>query len=131
MKIILNKLINSRQVLQSMSNINIAPHLAYQITKFLIKSQDEEEFYNNRLRALFDECAQKNEDGTFITTDDGQGIKLQPNLIEKFNKSYEELVNTEIEAPDIKFALSEITKELTSISVNQMMTLMDFIDEDK
>ena len=121
----------ARNTLSTLKDLNIAPHLAYQITKFLIKSQDEEEFYNNRLRALFDECAQKNEDGTFITTDDGQGIKLQLNLIEKFNKSYEELINTEIEAPDIKFALSEITKELTSISVNQMMTLMDFIDEDK
>ena len=121
----------ARNTLSTLKDLNIAPHLAYQITKFLIKSQDEEDFYNNRLRALFDEYAQKNEDGTFITTDNGQGIKLQPNLIEKFNKSYEELVNTEIEAPDIKFALSEITKELTSISVNQMMTLMDFIDEDK
>lgn len=129
--IAINNLLKVRNILNTFKEVNLSPTLAYQITKFLTKSQAEEEFYYERLRALFNEYAEKNEDGTFVITDDGQGIKIKQDLLEKFQTSYVELENTEVEAPDIKFALSLITKELTSITVNQMMSLMEFIDEDK
>ena len=124
-------LIKSRDILSAYKDTQLSPALAYQITKFLIKSQTEEEFYYSRLRALFDLYAEKNKDGTIMIINDGQGVKIQQNLLEKFQADYEELENTEVEAPDIKFALSAITKEINSITVNQMNVLMDFIDEER
>jgi hypothetical protein len=124
-------LIQVRHILDAYKNTQLSSALAYQVTKFLMKSQTEEEFYYSRLRALFNEYAEKNEDGSFVMTDDGQGIKIKQDLLEKFQVAYEELENTEVEAPAIKFALSAITKELNSITVNQMMALMEFIDEEK
>lgn len=124
-------LMQARNILNAYKDIQLSPALAYQVTKFLMKSQAEEEFYYSRLRVLFDEYAEKNEDGSFVMTDEGQGVKIKLDLLEKFQVAYEELENTEVEAPNIKFALSVITKEITSISVNQMMALMEFIDEDK
>ena len=131
MKTTLNALLAARNTLAAFTNLNINPHLAYKILKFEKLSAEEEAFYNERLRSLFDMYAQKDEEGQFRLTEDGQGILLNQSDIEIFNKSMVELENTEVEAPDIKFALSEITKELNSISVNQLMTLMDFIEEDK
>ena len=128
---LINKLLTTRNILNSFKELNLSANLAYQITKFLMQSATEEEFYFSRLRALLDEYAEKTEDGNYIPTEDGQGVKIKLDLLEKFQSAYEELENTEVEAPDIKFALSAITKELNSITVNQMMMLMEFIDEEK
>ena len=129
--IVINKLLTVRNILNSFKELNLSAGLAYQITKFLMQSTTEEEFYYSRLRSLLGECAEKTEDGSYVPTDDGQGVKIKPDCLEKFTKAYEELENTEVEAPDIKFALSAIVKEITSITVNQMMMLMEFIDEEK
>ena len=130
MKTTLNNLITVRNILANFKDTMIHPRLAYQIAKFLRLTQEDEEFYNTRLRALFDTCAQKNEDGSLRLTENQQGIMLEPSQIENFNKSIFELENLEIEAPDIKFALSDIANEL-KVSTNDMMILMDFIEEDK
>lgn len=129
--IAINKLLTIRNILNSFKDLNLSANLAYQITKFLMQSATEEEFYYSRLRSLLDEYAEKSEDGNYIPTEDGEGVKIKLDLLEKFQTAYAELENTEVEAPNIKFALSAITKEITSITVNQMMVLMEFIDEEK
>jgi hypothetical protein len=130
MKTTLNNLITVRNTLANFADTVVSPRLAYQVAKFIKLTNEDEEFYNTRLRALFDTCAQRNEDGSFRLTENQQGIMLEPEKIEEFNASIFELENVEVDAPDIKFALSDMTKEL-NMSAKQMMVLMDFIDEEK
>ena len=127
----INILLNARKILSLYKDMQFSPSLAYQITKFLAQSNAEEEFYYAQLQALINEYAEKNEEGQIVTIEGGQGIKIKPDLLDIFQMAYEELENTEVEAPTIKLALSTIIKELPAITVNQMSILMNFVDEEK
>ena len=121
------KIINARQVLTSLSNMDINTHLAYWMTKFIINSQNEQDFYISNMRKLFDKYAERDEGGNFVIIENDIIIKKE--CIADFNKEVDELQSTDVEAPNIKFSLSEISKEL-KLSMKQMSSLMDFIEED-
>ena len=116
------KVVNARKVLDSLSDReDVGAHLSYWMTKFVVQSEQEHEFYVNEMRKLFDKYAEKNDDDSlFVPTENITG----------FNAAVEALNKTDVEAPNIRFNLSELSAEL-KLSMKQMYPLLDFIDEDK
>lgn len=116
------KVVDARMVLDSLSEKEgIGAHLAYWMTKFVVKTEGEHNFYASEMRKLFGKYADKKEDGAMLIPND---------KVAEFNAAVEALNKTDVEDPGIRFNLSELSVEL-KLSMKQMYPLLDFIDEEK
>ena len=115
------KVVDARMVLDGLSDKEgIGAHLAYWMTKFVVKTENEHNFYVLEMRKLFDKYANKKEDGAMLIPND---------KVAEFNAAVEELNKTDVEDPGIRFSLSELSAEL-KLSMKQMRHLLLFIDDD-
>ena len=118
------KVVDARQVLESLSNKeDIGAHLSYWMTKFVVKTESEYEFYAAEMRKIFDKFAKKKDD-------DEDAILVPAENVAEFNAAVEALNKTDVEDPGIRFNLSELSAEL-KLSMKQIYPLLDFISEDK
>lgn len=115
------KIINARNTLESFSDReDIQGHLSYWMTKFVVKTKSEYDFYSTEIRKIISKYGNKDDEGNIVV----------PN--EKFaecNEEISKLDQTDVEDPNIKFFLSELSQ--LKLSMKQMHTLLDFIDEEK
>lgn len=100
---------------------DIGAHLAYWMTKFVVKTQSDAEFYASKATELYKEFGEQRDDGDYVVSRD----KIVP-----FQEAMKKLQETEAEDPGIRFSLSELSQGL-KLTMKQMYPLMDFIDEDK
>lgn len=115
------KIINARNVLDGLAEKeDMGAHLAYWMTKFIVKTKGEYEFYVSETRKIFGKFGNVKEDDTIV---------IPPDKISAFNDAMEALNKTDAEDPGIRFSLSEISSEL-KLSMKQMYSLLDFIDEE-
>lgn len=117
----LRNILKARQVLETLADENISPRLAYRMTKFVTKTQGEQDFYIREVQKILQEYATQSDEGSLV-------VDLQN--IDAFNAKIAELENTEVEDPSTRFALSDLSNEL-KLSMKQIFPLLDFIDEDK
>lgn len=118
------KIVNARKVLDSLSDReDVGAHLSYWMTKFVVKTESEHEFYAAEMRKLFDKYATKKEG-------DEDTLLIPGDKVAEFNAAVDTLNKTDVEDPGIRFDLSELSTEL-KLSMKQMYPLLDFIDEDK
>ena len=116
------KIVNARQALDSLANqADIGAHLSYWMTKFVVKTTNEYEFYYSKAREIVSKYAETNENGELVVPDFNVG---------DYTKEMSALESTDVESPGITFALSELSQEL-KLSMKQMYPLLDFIEEDK
>lgn len=100
---------------------NIGVHLAYVMTKFIVATQADADFYAREMRKLFEKYGNKNDKGE---------ITIPHEKVEEFSKEARILQETEATDPGIRFSLSEMSQEL-KLSMKQIYPLMDFIKDDK
>ena len=118
------KIVNARKVLDSLSDReDVGAHLSYWMTKFVVKTESDHEFYASEMRKLFEKYATKKEG-------DEDTLLIAADKVAEFNDAVEALNKTDAEDPGIRFNLSELSTEL-KLSMKQMYPLLDFIDEDK
>ena len=103
--------------------------LVYWLTKFVLCSDHERNFYKNEMVKIINKYAEKDEEGNVKYGEDGSFTVTVDNVA-LFNDAIIALDNTEVDAPNIKLPLSLITKEF-KLSMEQMFLLIDFIDENK
>lgn len=118
------KVVNARKVLDSLADrVDIGAHLAYWMTKFVVKTESDHEFYASEMRKLFEKYATQKEG-------DEDTLFIPNEKVAEFNAAVDTLNKTDAEDPGIRFNLSELSTELR-LSMKQMYPLLDFIDEDK
>lgn len=118
------KIIDARMVLDSLSDReDVGAHLSYWMTKFVVKTEGDHEFYASEMRKIFDKYARK-KDGAADT------MLIPKEKAAEFNAAVDALNKTDAEDPGIRFNLSELSEEL-KLSMKQMYPLLDFIDEKK
>lgn len=118
------KVVNARKALDSLSDIdNVSAHLSYWMTKFVVKTESDHEFYSSEMRKIFDKYATKKEG-------DADTVLIPTERVAEFNAEVDALNKTDAEDPGIRFNLSELSAEL-KLSMKQMYPLLDFIDEEK
>lgn len=112
--------VNAHNVIESLAdNDAFGAHIAYWMTKFVVKTQPDADFFNSELKKLFDKYGVVEGDETII----------KPDKVKDFNDELEKLQAMEAEDPGIRFSLSELTNEI-KISMKQMYPLLEFIEED-
>lgn len=121
----LKDLIIARKVIYDRKENKIPSRLAYKFMKIMKASDNEDAFYNEKLRALIEEYSIKDEKGkTKIVNGE---FRIKANCISDYNAAVEELGDTEVEVPNIKFTLSEL--EGLSFTVEEIFYLDAFIEE--
>ena len=119
-------LLNARDIFKQFSQIRISSKLAYKIMKFCKSVEVEEEFYKNRKTEIINAYAQKNEAGQPIVNNGGI-VQIIPEKTQEAQEAMQELNNTEVEAPSIRFTLAELGE--LKLSVADMYVLDAFIEE--
>lgn len=119
--------LNALQVISKIKEEALPLKTAYKLAKLLKALTLEQEFYSAQLTTILSSYAIKNEDGTYKMTDDGAAIQIQPNYVQDAQKAFNELLNLEIELPDLKIPLEEL--ETIKLSVDELNQLIDFIEE--
>lgn len=71
--------------------------LAYKLSKIYTKAKEDEEFYRNKLREILLKYGETDEDGNFIPTEDGQGVKIKVESQEECIAAVNELQEIESE----------------------------------
>ena len=124
MKII--SLIQANDVLQQFGNVKLSPRLAYKIMKFCKDSSSEYEFYDARRMQIINMYANKNENNEVIINNKGM-VSIPHDKIDLANNELQSLNEVEVEAPNVKFKLSELDE--LKLSVADMYALDAFIEE--
>ena len=119
-------LIATRKILSEHAGDKIPAVTAYKIMKFFKASDTEEAFYNEKMKELIDEYAEKDEAGKPIVK--VNGIQISRDRIEDCNKAIKELQETDVEKPKLVLNLKEL--ELFQLSVEEISTLDEFIIEE-
>lgn len=114
-------IVNAHNVVDSFSEKEgISARLAYWLTKFVVATQSDADFYEDEVRKLFDKYGEKNED-------DGN-IKIKEENISAFSEELRELQDTDAQDPEIRFTLTELDE--LKVNMKQIYPLMDFIKEE-
>ena len=104
---------------------SISAALAYKIMKLMKNTQNDCDFYQEKFNAILTEYGEKDDNGQLIQ--ENNGIKIQDGKMEECTSKVNELNNTEIELPKIKFTLEELKPY--NFSVIDMAKIDELIQE--
>lgn len=119
----LNELLQARKILANHINDKVCATLAYKMMKFLKSSDNEEEFYLKKIQEFIAEYAERDTDGKPIT--DGSNVKILQDKAEDCRKAIDDLGETDVAEPIIKFNLNELSE--LKLSAKEMYVLDGFI----
>lgn len=125
----IQKILAMEEAIKNLKSKNLPIKTAYRLLKLAEFVATESDNYRNLFRQILDEYAEKNEDGSFVFSEDGTNVILKKDHIKEANEKVSELNQLEVEVP-YTFDLREF--ENLEISLEDLAPLMDIIvDEDE
>lgn len=101
---------------------------SYKLTRFFNQLEEEAKFFNETLQKIIDEYGQKDENGNFIFTDNGQGVKIKEDKYNECMEKIEELNGIEVKLNYIpSFTLEEL--EGLDLEMKYINLLMPYISD--
>lgn len=125
----IQKILAMEEAIKNLKSKNLPIKTAYRLLKLAEFVATEADNYRNLFRQILDEYAEKNEDGSFVFSEDGTNVILKKDHIKEANEKVSELNQLEVDVP-YTFDLREF--ENLEISLEDLAPLMDIIvDEDE
>lgn len=125
----IQKILAMEEAIKNLKSKNLPIKTAYRLLKLAEFVATESDNYRNLFRQILDEYAEKNEDGSFVFSEDGTNVILKKDHIKEANEKVSELNQLEVDVP-YTFDLREF--ENLEISLKDLAPLMDIIvDEDE
>ena len=125
----IQKILAMEEAIKNLKSKNLPIKTAYRLLKLAEFVAIESDNYRNLFRQILDEYAEKNEDGSFVFSEDGTNVILKKDHIKEANEKVSELNQLEVDVP-YTFDLREF--ENLEISLEDLAPLMDIIvDEDE
>ena len=125
----IQKILAMEEAIKNLKSKNLPIKTAYRLLKLAEFVVTESDNYLNLFRQILDEYAEKNEDGSFVFSEDGTNVILKKDHIKETNEKVSELNQLEVDVP-YTFDLKEF--ENLEISLEDLAPLMDIIvDEDE
>ena len=118
-------LVQARKIINQHGQDRVAASLAYKMMKMMKASENDEAFYNTRLREIADRYGQKDGAGKLVFNGDGLCIELE--YVEECKKAVGELDNTEIGVPTVSFSIHEL--DGLKLSMREVFALENLIEE--
>ena len=123
----LNQLNNLRDTLTKIANQSLPFTTAYRINRLIHGLDEAWTFFTESMTALIQQYGQKDNEGNFVYTEDGQSILLIPETAAEANTKMMELGQVDANLPDITFTPEEFSK--LELSAWEVEVLMEFIKE--
>lgn len=120
----IQKILAMEEAIKNLKSKNLPIKTAYRLLKLAEFVSNEAENYRNLFRQILDEYAEKNEDGSFVFSEDGTNVILKKDHIKEANEKVSELNQLEVDVP-YTFDLREF--ENLEISLEDLAPLMDII----
>ena len=125
----IQKILAMEEAIKNLKSKNLPIKTAYRFLKLAEFVATESDNYRNLFRQILDEYAEKNEDGSFVFSEDGTNVILKKDHIKEANEKVSELNQLEVDVP-YTFDLKEF--ENLEISLEDLAPLMEIIvDEDE
>lgn len=125
----IQKILAMEEAIKNLKSKNLPIKTTYRLLKLAEFVATESDNYRNLFRQILDEYAEKNEDGSFVFSEDGTNVILKKDHIKEANEKVSELNQLEVNVP-YTFDLREF--ENLEISLEDLAPLMDIIvDEDE
>lgn len=123
----IQKILAMEEAIKNLKSKNLPIKTAYRLLKLAELVATESDNYRNLFRQILDEYAEKNEDGSFVFSEDGTNVILKKDHIKEANEKVSELNQLEVDVP-YTFDLREF--ENLEISLEDLAPLMDIIVEE-
>ena len=99
--------------------------LALKVVKFVKAVETESDFYQKKYTEILSKYAVKDKDGKIVQ--DGQGLKIDKDSIDKFTTEINELNAVDVDKPNVEFTLDELNK--CDLTGNGLYALYPFIKD--
>ena len=127
MNLTINQIVDFRLFFDKVKRQEISFKTCYKLTMLAKEIEKQYEFYTEQFSSIVNTYGQKDENGEFITTENGEGIRLQEALINECYSKIDELNSLSVSLPDFTFSIEEFSNlELTPLEVN---AIIPFIKE--
>lgn len=125
----IQKILAMEGAIKNLKSKNLPIKTAYRLLKLAELVSNEAENYRNLFRQILDEYAEKNEDGSYVFSEDGTNVIIQKDHIQDANQKVDELNKIDVEIP-YTFDIKDFDN--IEISLEELAPLMDLIvDEDE
>ena len=126
----MNEVIELSNLYETIKDIKMPLKTSYKFSRLMRQVQTEIEFYQTKFKELVDEYAERDNNGEYIYSDDGQSISIIKGKEQECNEKIAELQNLDVDIKDISFSFDELeTLENLNLSVAQMSCLIPLIKE--
>ena len=116
-----------RSLYEKIKDTSLPIKITYKLTKLFHRVQDELNFYQTEQYKILESIALKDDDGSYVYTEDGNGIKIKEGKEKECEEKMNELLNIDVIVDDISFSLDEL--ESLRLSIEDMNCLMPLIKE--
>lgn len=124
-KVTINELLNSTEVLQKLSKKDFKAKLAWQVARLLRNAEEEIKNFNETRMTLITKYGEKDENGE-LKTDDNGNCKIIPESISTFSAELEDLLKTEVEINANKIDIEQL--ENLDFTPSDMAALEPYIE---
>ena len=125
------KLSEAFQILEIRNNLinqKLPIKTSYKLTRFFSELESEAKFFNETLQKIINEYGERDKNGDFVLTEDGQGIKIQKDKDKECMDKISELNSLEANLTYIpEFTLDEL--EPLELEMKYINLLLPFIKE--
>lgn len=126
MTIKLSEILNFQNFYSKIKDKKLSIKTAYKFTKIFHVMDEEIKFYQTKLKEICETYGEKNEDNSFIFTEDG-GIKIKEDKVTECQREIQALSNFTVEIPDFVFTIEELGD--LELSVDDLYPVLKFIAE--
>lgn len=114
-----------RRLVKQRAKEEVSSSLAYKFMKLLKSTDSDEEFYADRMRSIIEHYSEKDKSGAPIRKDGG--ISIADGQAERCQTEINELENTSVDTPSIRFTLDELSE--MKFTVTDMFAFDELITE--
>lgn len=111
----------------SIANTKLPLKTTYKFTRLMKRAEEEIAFYQSKFREIIEEFGEKDENGEYKLTSDGNSIVIIAGKENECNQRILELRNLEVEIDNIKFTIEEL--EGLDVSIAELSCLMSLIED--
>ena len=121
----IQQVLNFQKVYNELANVKLPLQTVYKLTIIAKAVEQDYVFYQNVFNHILEDCAEKDADGQFCLTEDGNSIKIQTDKINECEQRLAELRQVSFAEPNVTLALSDFGE--IELTLAQMEALLPFI----
>lgn len=120
MKVNMNTALQIKGISSIVVDKKMPTKTAYKFMKLLKAIEEEETFFNTKMKEIIDEFGEKDETGQPIVLPNGN-VRIKEGVENECNEKVKELETIEVEIPDTKFSIDEL--EVLELSPRDIYSL--------